>query len=229
MTEKDVISRFQTAIHKSWNKAHSTPATFVDAFISHTANGDRSLRDAIYHRFRGDFIDALQGSKDNAEEHLGRLARSTKHNAGRKIPLAKANEIFTGFLRRLQDIDKKDEFGVSVPLAFLFGSYLRREEKVGDIDLVVCFERGANWNEKFDEFTNGVPIHKWKGPEMRALRFLKSGSRWLSFHEPDDLLHDEWPFEIIYSRGSGTELAESYRSGSISRADLLRAISRQFH
>jgi predicted nucleotidyltransferase len=60
-----------------------------------------------------------------------------KHGKGKKISLDTADRLFAGFKERLNRVPDHEEFGVTVPLVLSFGSYLRREPEVGDIDLAV--------------------------------------------------------------------------------------------
>jgi hypothetical protein len=56
-----------------------------------------------------------------------------KENKGRKITLPVADRQFASFPDRIHEVNSNHDFGIEVPLAILFGSYMRREAKVGDI------------------------------------------------------------------------------------------------
>lgn len=58
-----------------------------------------------------------------------------KRNKGKKISLDAADRLFAGFEERLNRLPSYEEFGAAVSLVLLFGSYLRREPEVGDIDM----------------------------------------------------------------------------------------------
>ena len=76
---------------------------------------------------------------------------NAKKNKGKKISLETADRLFTGFKERLSRIPSYEEFGVDVSLLLLFGSYLRREPQVGDIDIAVLTTRRANYDKRVNE------------------------------------------------------------------------------
>jgi hypothetical protein len=76
---------------------------------------------------------------------------NAKKNKGKKISLETADRLFTGFKERLSRIPSYEEFGVDVSLVLLFGSYLRREPEVGDIDIAVLTTRRANYDARIKE------------------------------------------------------------------------------
>jgi hypothetical protein len=68
----------------------------------------------------------------------------------RKILLRTADRLFQGFLNRLAESNRNTQFAYFVEEVILFGSFLRREEQVTDIDLCVKYYRKtqAKLNQK---------------------------------------------------------------------------------
>jgi hypothetical protein len=105
-----------------------------------------------------------------------------KHNKGRKISLDAADRLFVGFRERLSRLDQHEEFGITVPLVLLFGSYYRREPEIGDLDLAVLTIDKSNWDTRREQLAaagksgTGIFDHLG-GPEKEVLQFLKNRSR----------------------------------------------------
>jgi predicted nucleotidyltransferase len=111
-----------------------------------------------------------------------------KKNKGKKISLDTADRLFAGFEERLKRLPEQKEFGVAVPLVLLFGSYLRREPEVGDIDLAVMTEHLPNYELRIKQLNearnSGVSfLDELYGPEKEVRQFLKNRSGWLALHD----------------------------------------------
>lgn len=160
-----------------------------------------------------EFTSATAGPINTFEEfddmrRMGRFARrfkrqkkkteiesplNAKKNKGKKISLDTADRLFTGFKVRLSRIPSYDEFGVDVSLVLLFGSYLRREPEVGDIDIAVLTTHRANYDKRAKQLReagkNKNIIEDVYGPQLEVLKFLKNRSPWFALHEMDEVQH----------------------------------------
>ena len=72
----------------------------------------------------------------------------------RKIQLQTADRLFQGFMNRLDESNRNTGFAYFVAEVILFGSYLRREERVSDIDLCIdyCRKTHALYKRKLRRF-----------------------------------------------------------------------------
>jgi predicted nucleotidyltransferase len=153
-----------------------------------------------------------------------------KRNQGKKISLEAADRLFSGFTERLNRLPHHEEFGVAVPLVLSFGSYLRREPEVGDIDLAVLPLPKPNHKVRMRELNDarhsGVNIvEELYGPEKEVLQFLKNRSSWLALHEFSEMLFlQNLSFKVVHSSGEFQPLAEGFERGELTAEGFLKAV-----
>ena len=124
-------------------------------------------------------------------------------SAAKPIKRSTAEKKLAEFLERVEEVRRSDEFLFKVSKVWVFGSYLSDKETIGDIDLSLRLqlktkdfdEKKWRWNESL--FPGDIP-HK------ATVRFLKSRSRSLSFHDMDEgeLKRLGFEYRLIYSDDS---------------------------
>ena len=115
------------------------------------------------------------------------------------------------FLHRVEIVNGDPYFLYAVSRVVLFGSMLGGADRVGDIDLAVELEskikdleqRRAEERARINgailsgrRFSNIVEDISW--PQREVLLFLKSRSRGLSFHDPDDSVLEKTPTKLLF-------------------------------
>ena len=139
-----------------------------------------------------------------------------------------AQLILKDFLSRIERTNGNTSFLYSVEKVILFGSFLRGEEKPGDIDIAISLmvkERDMDVHAKLAEnqirqaidngrrFNNIIQRLAW--PQEKVLRFLRGGHKNISFHfvgneysdfEKDVFMPKHIPCKIIFRRSSQTLL-----------------------
>jgi DNA polymerase (family 10) len=120
--------------------------------------------------------DLAQAAKDHHIQNLSGFGPKTEQNilegvqqvqeSERRIKLPIAEQYATSLIEYL----KKDKHIQSIDIA---GSYRRRKETVGDVDILVTCKKGSNVSEKFVKFEDVVKVVS-KG-ESRSTVILRSG------------------------------------------------------
>ena len=136
--------------------------------------------------------------------------------------------ILKDFLLRIERVNEDDSFIYNVEKVILFGSFLRGEEKPGDIDIAISLaaeERNADIHYKLFEneirgaICNGRRFNNISQqityPQEKVLRFLRGGHKILSLHfvggeysdfEKEIFIPNGIPYKIIFRRSSHTPL-----------------------
>ena len=126
-----------------------------------------------------------------------------------RIPLKKADEIYKLFLERVKEVNENDYYLVGVEQVILFGSYLKREEDIGDIDIATKLKIKdlPDMPQKLDERRkqlkkgNSNFLNYLNAPTYEVELFLKSKNRYLDFTGVDDGVFDIIPDDeqkIVY-------------------------------
>ncbi len=134
------------------------------------------------------------------------------------------HSILKDFLLRIERVNEDDSFIYNVEKVILFGSFLRGEEKPGDIDIAISLaaeERNADIHAKLAEnqireaiynghrFNNISQRLGW--PQEKVLRFLRGGHKSLSLHfvggeysdfEKEIFIPNGIPYKIIFRHSS---------------------------
>jgi predicted nucleotidyltransferase len=152
-----------------------------------------------------------------------------KRNKGKKIILDTADRLFAGFQERLNRLTDHGEFGVSVPLVLLFGSYLRREPEVGDIDFAVMTIDNSNYElrkKQIDKVRRSSVsfIEELIGPKKEVLQFLKNRSAWFALHDFSEVLAlKNLSFKAVHYSPEFEPLVESLNQKELSGEEFLKA------
>jgi len=123
----------------------------------------------------------------------------------------KADNLFSEFMQRVQEINTNSYYLYKVKRVLLFGSYLTNAETVNDIDLAVELQsiaqdikmRREMENSRISEaFQKGIRfsnyIERLYYPQKQVFLFLKSKSRYLSIHNIDDEILKQTIVKQVY-------------------------------
>jgi hypothetical protein len=121
------------------------------------------------------------------------LANAT---AVRPISRSEADRLLKEFLVRVGTVNEDPSWLYRVRKVVIFGSYLKGQEWIGDIDLAIRLDRRAEFAERWPEmllakadaaesggrrFRGFLDRLAW--PETEVRRYLRGGVRWLSLHD----------------------------------------------
>jgi hypothetical protein len=141
-----------------------------------------------------------------------------KKNKGRKIYRATATRILSDFLIRVDEVNRNEEFAFFVEEVRLFGSYLRGEAMVGDVDLAVslCRKTMGKLRARTLEIARrvGCPHASFdrKLCELsmnEVFRYLQSRSPWLDFAAIENLEKHDFLNQVIFELPRKKELEQA--------------------
>ena len=97
---------------------------------------------------------------------------------GKPIDRKKATQLVQDVIPRIAEVNSDSLFPLRVTRLLVFGSYARGERTVGDVDLVLEYERkeGAN------ALINRMALNEMLDLDNKLVRRLKRRSPYLSFH-----------------------------------------------
>jgi predicted nucleotidyltransferase len=155
MTRTELYTQFSVAVLANWTIVKRKPDTFLDRFVLGFFCGEPSTSDqlACKEELREQLQRIVALNKREARESLDKFVKSCKANKGRKISLLTADKLFDGFKQRIAMVNAEERYGVSVAVVLLFGSYMRREATVGDIDLMVLCVDKPNYELRREELS----------------------------------------------------------------------------
>jgi predicted nucleotidyltransferase len=121
-------------------------------------------------------------------------------SAATKMPRAKADQIIVALLKRVEEANAMD-FAYRIPTVIVYGSYVRGEPFLSDVDIAVELEGKWDSDEERDlhekerikfafasgrTFSNFIDQLSW--PKYEVQRYLKARTRGLSVHPLDDFI-----------------------------------------
>lgn len=127
------------------------------------------------------------------------------------IPKERAEKIFSEFMERVQEVNQNSKYIFKVSKVILFGSYIKGSPTVNDIDIAIeltrkdedeaifmakhekIIQEAINKGKRFSNF-----IDRLYYPDKEVILFLKSKSRYLSFHYMDDGILNETETKQVY-------------------------------
>lgn len=142
-------------------------------------------------------------------------------DAGRRLALfravprvnrEKADRLLAEFLKRCEEIDRRDELGWYVRQVRLFGSYLTTAEDLGDIDLHVELVQRPVEGRKPVEYSNLRAdtsgrrltfMQRLCFAEKEVWRILKARSAYVSLHAWCDLAAQREQSKVVFTSGRG--------------------------
>src|SRR6266436_5693515 len=147
----------------------------------------------------------------------------TQASAMGKIPRERAERIVAGLAKRVDEVNGNPDYVYGVSDAVVFGSYVRREPFLGDVDIAERLERRAkdqNEHERCEKariavahengrrFQNFVDQLFW--PEHEVFLYLKARTRGLSLHSFDEFIRcmrkdKKFAYEVL--RGPAAKIA----------------------
>lgn len=102
-----------------------------------------------------------------------------------------AAQTLVSFMSRVAEVNADPRFLVRVTRVVVYGSYVRGEETVGDLDIAVDYESKLTGEERKEAFKKhfkasgrigrGV-LDVWQWPELEVKLFLKNRKRTISLH-----------------------------------------------
>ena len=116
------------------------------------------------------------------------------------MPRTKANQIIVALLKRVEEANAMD-FAYRIPTVIVYGSYVRGETFLSDVDIAVELEGKWDSDEERDSrekqrikfafasgrtFSNFIDELSW--PKYEVQRYLKARTRGLSVHPLDDFI-----------------------------------------
>jgi predicted nucleotidyltransferase len=151
-------------------------------------------------------------------------AKLAQASAAGKMPRAKAELILAGLLQRVTEVNATAHYLFRIPTVIVYGSYVRGEAFVSDVDIAVDLEpkwhrsskefasqsrkRVAAAEAKGRRFSNIVEYLFW--PEREVNLHLKARTRGLSLHSMDDFVEmrkdDNFEYKVLV--GDRDEIAE---------------------
>jgi hypothetical protein len=128
--------------------------------------------------------------------------RAKKKPATRRISLERADQLFSSFEERIPLANANRKFAFFVQEVLVYGSYLRREKTVGDIDVAMQFamKTEAKLDERIGFFMRRDNVDR-RGGYDRAIteisKFLTNRSKY--FHDSDaDTVKRLYPYQVVY-------------------------------
>jgi hypothetical protein len=152
-----------------------------------------------------DFIDKVPTREMTFQDSLIAAGwRAKKKKPNRRISLEKADQLFSGFVERIPEANSNRRFAFFVQEVLVYGSYLRRQSTVGDIDIAVQFamKTNAKLNERISFYLRRGAAVDWKEGYDLAItevsNFLTKRSKY--FHNADGAtVRRSYPFELVYA------------------------------
>jgi predicted nucleotidyltransferase len=172
--------------------------------------------------------DLVQETDRRAHKNELPAPLNKKRNNGRKISLDAADRLFTGFREQLSRLEQHEEFGFTVPLVLVFGSYFRREPEVGDLDIAVLTMRRSNWETRREQLAeagkSGTSFFDYiGGPEKEVLQFLKNRSSWIGLHDLSGLVSlADLRFEVVHCSPAFQPLVDRFQREELTGNEFIR-------
>jgi predicted nucleotidyltransferase len=152
-----------------------------------------------------DFIDAVPKREMQFQDSLIAAGwRAKKKKPTRRISLEKADLLFSTFVERISEANANREFAFFVQEVLVYGSYLRRQNTVGDIDIAMQFamKTNAKLNERISFYLRKGAAVDWKEGYGLAIgevsNFLTKRSKY--FHDADSAtVKRSYPYQLVYA------------------------------
>lgn len=119
----------------------------------------------------------------------------SRASGAKRVKRETATQVLDGFMARVAEINSDPRFLVRVTRAVVYGSYVRGEETVGDLDLAVAYESKIISEERQRVYTEHFKAsgrayrafgEEWLWPETEVNQFLKNRKRTISLHSFHD-------------------------------------------
>lgn len=152
-----------------------------------------------------DFMDAVPKREMKFQAALIAAGwRAKKKTPTRRISLEKADLLFSAFVERIPLANSNRKFAFFVQEVLVYGSYLRRQRTVGDIDIAIQFamKTDAKLNERISFYRRKNAAMDWKQGYGLAISevssFLTKRSKY--FHDADAAtVKRSYPYQLVYA------------------------------
>lgn len=152
-----------------------------------------------------DFLDAVPKREMKYQASLIAAGwRAKKKTPARRISLKKADQLFSAFVERIPAANANRKFAFFVQEVLVYGSYLRRQSTVGDIDVAMQFalKTDAKLNERISFYLRKGTAKDWKDGYGLAIgevsNFLTKRSKY--FHDSDSAtVKRSYPYQLVYA------------------------------
>jgi len=157
--------------------------------------------------------------------------RLAQASAVSRMPRMRADRIVADFMERVQEVNANPEYMYRIPTVVVYGSYVRGEPTLGDVDVAVDLEakcdsaHAREWSEKRVQaalargrsFSSFEDILGW--PEAEVMLHLKARTRGLSLQRLNHFVAMEkdklFVYEVLF--GDAARLAEQITRKKSSR------------
>jgi len=159
----------------------------------------------------------IEPSPIDGHYHLTTKGYALAHaTAARPIRRKTAERVLEEFLARVEAVNRDPELLFSVGEVWVFGSYMRQGDELGDVDLAVEFVRRTSDRSRFEELhrariarakeagrTFATVLDELHWPRYEVELLLKSRKRSISLHDLDQhrVLLKEQPHRVLYADG----------------------------
>lgn len=131
-------------------------------------------------------------------------------SGAKRLKRETAAQMLEGFMSRVAEVNADPRFLVRVTRAVVYGSYVRGEETVGDLDLAVDYASKLTGEERKEAFKKHFKARErigrsvldvWQWPELEVKLFLKNRKRTISLHSFYDFQTmpkaDNFSYEVL--------------------------------
>jgi len=189
---------------RRWNPTRFMPEEFIAARVSVLLNALLEL---------GYIVEEEKRYPD--EPQFYKLTKSgeefARASGAKRLKRETAAKTLEGFMSRVAEVNDDPRFLVRITRAVVYGSYVRGEETVGDLDLAVEYESKLTGKEQKEGFkkhfkasgrTCRTDFDVWVWPELEVKLFLKSRKRTISLHNFYDFQtmpkSDNFSYEVLF-------------------------------
>lgn len=148
------------------------------------------------------------------ESQFYKLTKSGKEFArasgAKRLKRESVAQALEGFKSRIAEVNANPRFLVRITRAVVYGSYVRGEETVGDLDLAADYESKIADEERDEVYqkhfeasgrTHRTIFDEWLWPEVEVKQFLKNRQRTISLHSFYDFQKmpkaDNFSYEVL--------------------------------
>jgi|GEM_PF-3329741 len=140
---------------------HGVPATNMKTALRSYSKGkhaarfllQKSIFPSVVHAAHAYEIATATNLIDTDARELTEVGRAVAQSRSiTKQPIRKARETLTKFLDHIATVNADPDRDITIERIYLYGSVMRNDPTVGDIDLQIEVERGPKWAKNFDGF-----------------------------------------------------------------------------
>ena len=195
------------------NGLDSWPESEIIRALKLDADQAAQVRDALIEK---ELIESTKGYSDDEAYYCNTIAGNALAIASAAKPVNRkvAEKAFQEFMERVRTVNADPYYIYKVAKVILFGSFLGDSETVGDVDIALDLSPKEKDTEVFGEqldqrraeaiakgrvFSRIIDEATW--PQDEVWLFLKSRSRVLSFHFPEDPILKQVEYKVVFEDG----------------------------